>query len=128
MKRTPFALMLALALGFGTMSVMTVRADDTPAPTTKPARKPAVHGKISKVDGDKITVKPHNGDEVEVTTDSSTKFTLDGQPATIADAKEGLFIIATPDTGTAKNVRLSTKPPQRRQQPPADGNGNGNSK
>jgi hypothetical protein len=120
MKRAPFVLILALAMGLG---VSAVRADDaTPPPATKPAHKPALRGKISKVDGDKITVTARGGQDTEVTTDSDTKFMLDGQPATLADAKEGLFVSVNPDTGTAKMVRMSTKPPQRKK--PADGSGN----
>jgi hypothetical protein len=46
---------------------------------------------------------------------------LDDQPATLADAKEGLFVNVSPDTGTAKTVRMSTKPPQRKK--PADASG-----
>jgi hypothetical protein len=111
--------MLALAMGLG---VLAVRADDaTPAPTTKPAHKPALRGKISKVDGDKITVKARGGTETEVTTDSDTKFMLDDQPATLADAKEGLFVNVSPETGTAKMVRMSTKAPGRKK--PADASG-----
>jgi hypothetical protein len=119
MKRAPFVLMLALAMGLG---VSAVRADDTtPPPATKPAHKPGLRGKISKVDGDKITVTAR-GQDTEVTTDSDTKFMLDGQPATLADAKEGLFVSVNPDTGTAKMVRMSTKRPGGKK--PADGSGN----
>jgi len=39
----------------------------------------------------------------------------------LADAKEGLFVAVTPDSGTAAKVVMSTKPPQRKK--PADGSG-----
>jgi len=127
MKRTPIVVMMGLALGFGTLTAMSVRADDEKPAATKPAHAPGLRGKISKVDGDKITVKAHDGTETEVTTDSETKFTLDGQPATLQDAKEGLFVNVRPTEGVAKRVQMSTKPPQRKKPAGSDNSNSGNS-
>ena len=94
-----FALIASLGLTYA------VQAQQEP--TTKPAKTAAVRGKVESVDGMVITVTSKKG-ETTVTTDANTTFTLDGQPATLADVKEGQRIQATPAEGTATQVKLTT--------------------
>lgn len=89
-----FAIIAALSL---TCAVM---AQDA---TTKPAA--ALRGKVTKVDGMVITVTSKAG-ETAVTTDANTSFTLDGEPATLADVKVGEKLTVTPSTGVASEVKL----------------------
>jgi phosphate-selective porin len=72
-------------------------------PTTKPAK--GLRGKVESVDGLIITIKNKNG-EASVTTDANTTFTLDGNPATLADVKAGERLVAIPADGVATEVKL----------------------
>lgn len=89
-----FALIAALSM---TCAVMAQDATTQPAATVK--------GKVSKVEGMVITVTSKTGDET-VTTDASTAFTLDGNPATLADVKAGEHLTATSASGVASEVKL----------------------
>ena len=73
--------------------------------TTKPAA--GLKGKVEKGEGMVITIKGKSG-ETAVTTDADTTFTLDGQPATLADVKEGESLTATPSSGVATEVTLKS--------------------
>jgi hypothetical protein len=89
------ALIASLSLTCGVM------AQDA---TTKPA---GLRGRVESVDGLVITIKS-KGNEVTVTTDANTTFTLDGKPATIADVKAGERLTATPSDGVATAVKLTS--------------------
>ena len=110
---------------FAVVAVLTVAglvraalAADAPAPAK-------IHGKIVSVSDDgKITVKMGRGDtatEVVVTTDASTKVTLDDKDAKVSDLKKDMFIVkVVGDEGKpAAEVHATTKRPQR-PAPPAD--------
>ena len=87
--------------------------------TTKPSKKvPSIRGKVEKVDGTKITVTTRDGEKV-IDTDDNTKFTLDGQPATLADVKADERVLATPDTGVAEAVKITTGNKKRKDKDPA---------
>jgi phosphate-selective porin len=74
-------------------------------PTTKPA---GLRGKVQSIDGMVITIKNKTG-EVTIETDANTTFTLDGQPATLADVKAGERVVsASPTTGVASEVKLTS--------------------
>jgi hypothetical protein len=74
--------------------------------TTKPAA--GAKGKVEKVDGMVITLKSKAG-ETTIETDANTTFTLDGQPATLADVKAGERVVSvTPSSGTASEVKLTS--------------------
>ena len=99
MKNAIRLLTLIVALSI-TCAVM---AQDTP--TTKPAAG-GLKGRVSSVDGKVITIKSKQG-EATITTDDNTTFTLDGNPATLADVKAGERVVSvTPTDGTATEVKL----------------------
>ena len=71
-----------------------------------------MHGTVKKVDGKAITVTTGKGDkakEVVVETDDSTKFTIDHEPAKLADIKEGEIVAVTPSEGVAHHVDVNTQ-------------------
>ena len=77
--------------------------------TTKPSKKMAgVRGKVQKIDGTKITIMSRDGEKV-IDTDDSTKFTLDGAAATLADVKEDERVVVMPETGVATDVKIMTQ-------------------
>ena len=67
-----------------------------------------VHGKVQSTSAAGIVIKTRDGKEVTVKTDDKTKFTKDGKPALASDVKPGETISATPETGTATEVRIHT--------------------
>ena len=73
---------------------------------------PGPHGKVESTTATTIIVKDRDDKETTITVDSSTKYTLDGKDATLADVKAGEFVNATPETGTATDVQIHTKPPR----------------
>jgi hypothetical protein len=102
MKRFATLFVGALALTFVLGLVNTAHA----AKGEKP-----LHGKFESVDG--TTVKISSGKkgaetEVSVTTDASTKVTIDGAAATLADLKPGMRLTVTPSTGTATEIAAVT--------------------
>ncbi|MBV8781776.1 MAG: hypothetical protein JO353_10300 [Phycisphaerae bacterium] len=67
--------------------------------------KVGIHGKVTKVDGTKITIETKSGEQV-VDTDDNTKFTLDGKPAALSDVKPDEKVLITPETGVATDVKI----------------------
>ena len=113
------ALLAAMTLGGAVIAADAPAPGGTEAPK-KTARAPGVRGKVTKVENGKITVAARGGAEATVTVDDKTKVTLDGADAKIGDIKEGMFISATPETGTATEVKAMTKAPQRKPKPAPD--------
>ena len=73
---------------------------------TKTDAKPLV-GSIVKVDGVKITVKAADK-EVAVTTDTNTKFVVNGKDAKIGDLKATMSVTITPADGIALKVEAKS--------------------
>jgi ribosomal protein L21E len=70
-----------------------------------------LHGIVSKVDGSSITVTIGKGDkakEVVVETDDKTTFTVDHEPAKLADLKVGELVAVAPAKGVAQHIDLNT--------------------
>ena len=87
-------------------------ADGTEKPA-RPARMPGVRGKVTSTTATTIVVAGRGGEKT-VTVDASTKYSLDGKEgASLADVKADMFVSATPETGTATEVKIMTKPPVR---------------
>jgi hypothetical protein len=95
-------------------------AADTPAPgageTPKKKREhaPGVRGKVESTTATTIVVKGRDGTEKTITVDSSTKYTLDGAPSDFSKVVAGIYVMATPETGTATDVKAMTKLPDRK--------------
>lgn len=100
MKKLMLMLAIAMALSLSSVAMAAKTA----------AGGAGLKGKITKIDGTKITVsdKKTSTDTV-VVTDDSTKVRLDGADATFADLKEGMTVTVTPDTGTATLIEAKTK-------------------
>lgn len=101
--------MLAVALVVGLTAVANA------APTSKPA---GLHGKIKSVDVDKkevvVTTKERGATEtkdVTVTVDDKTTITIDGETKALADLKADMRVKVTPATGTATEIKATTKKP-----------------
>jgi hypothetical protein len=74
---------------------------------SKPATKPAtLVGKVVKVDGEKVVVRPDQKDakEVTVATDAKTKVTIDGKEAKVAELKVNMTATVTPAEGVAEKI------------------------
>lgn len=81
------------------------------------AKEKALKGKISAVDGMKITVTSggkKNPQTVDVTCDDKTTVTLDGKDAKVADLKSGYYVSITPATGTATSITATTTKPEKK--------------
>jgi len=91
--------LLAMLVAVGLVCGVALAADTT----TKPA---GLSGKIVKVDGDKVIVKPDQKDakEVTVATDAKTKVTVDGKEGKLADLKATMAVMVTPAEGTAELI------------------------
>lgn len=73
-----------------------------------PTTKPAGLGKVVSVDGTIITIALHKTTST-IQTDANTTFTLDDQPATLADVKKGEKVLSvTPSSGVATEVKLAS--------------------
>jgi hypothetical protein len=83
-------------------------ADDTPAGDA-PVKTGFMKGFIIKVDGASLIFKDKSGPEVTVATTDSTKVTIDGKAATLADLKEGYFVQVTSADDKADKIIASTK-------------------
>jgi hypothetical protein len=66
-------------------------------------------GKISKVDGAKVTVKPTSGDEKTFTIPDSAKVMVDDKEGKPSDIKEGQNATITEDGGKITKVDIKTK-------------------
>ena len=110
MKLVSKMLALVVALGF----VSAVSAKDA-AKGDKAGS--GVKGLVTKVSGDKITVKSGHGDaakEVEISTDANTKVTIDGKEGKVADIKEGHHVSVTPSSGTALTIEAHSGSPSKK--------------
>jgi len=58
---------------------------------------PGLHGKVDSTTATTIVVTDREGNSSTITVDSSTKYTLDGKDATLADVKAGEFVNAMPE-------------------------------
>jgi hypothetical protein len=106
-----------LAIALALSATYAAKAQDA---ATQPVS--AAKGRVTKVEGLIITVKSKAG-ETTITTDASTKFVLDGKPATLADVKMGERVVSVdPASGTATEVDLaSAKKKKKKAAAPADG-------
>ncbi|HSU68158.1 MAG TPA: hypothetical protein VLJ39_14870 [Tepidisphaeraceae bacterium] len=105
------AAVLALGAAF-TLTPAFVQAAPAQAHVQKIAEKKAhaMHGTVSSVDGDTVTVSIENkktGTKKDhpVKTDSNTKVTVDGKDAKVSDLKAGMLVSITP--GTEKGAAAS---------------------
>jgi len=100
-----FALVALLAMAPIVMSA-DAPTGDKPAPRHK-----VLHGKIVKVEDTSITLSIGKGDkarEVVVSTDDKTEFTIDHEPAKLADLKVGEIAAIVPAEGVAHHVDINT--------------------
>ena len=70
-----------------------------------------LHGIVSKVDGNNITVTIGKGDkskEIVVETDDKTTFTVDHEPGKLADLTVGELVAVAPAKGVAQHIDLNT--------------------
>ena len=107
MKLVSKMLALVVALGF----VSAVSAKDAGGKSS------AVKGLVTKVSGDKITIKSGHGDaakEMEISTDTNTKVTIDGKDGKVGDIKEGNHVSVTPSSGTATAIEVHTGSPSKK--------------
>ena len=111
--KSMLSILAVLAL-VGGVSTGVVLAGDAPAgdkPAATQAHAKGVAGKISKVDGNAITVTNKKGDTVVTLTDSTT-ITIDEATKTAADLKEGLYVKVKLDGDKAVKIAASTKAPE----------------
>jgi hypothetical protein len=103
MKMKLIPILVALALVF---SISAVAMGAKKAPSNK------VKGEITKIDGDKLTVKvgkksDPNAREVAISTDANTKVVLaDGTDGKVSDLKTGIKVTVTPAEGTATRIEV----------------------
>jgi hypothetical protein len=105
---------ILMAVAFVAAVSVAAFGQDQPAPKPK---FDGIRGKISKVDGAKITVTTKNRQtqetkDVEVTTDDKTVVTLDKADAKVSDLKVDMFVSVSPATGTAAKIVAFTKMPE----------------
>lgn len=108
MTRTLRALALALTIALTTPAALAKpKTGEPPKPPKK--KEERVVGVLLKVVENKLTLQTFGktAGEVTVVTDKNTKFSLEAEPAALADIKPGLQIVATPATGVAKSIVAS---------------------
>jgi hypothetical protein len=119
MKRRIKTMALLAAMSFAT-AIMAAPKEGRPPGGPGGDHKgppPGPHGKVESTTSTTIVVKDREDNETTITVDANTKYMLDGKAATLADVKAGEFVNAMPETGTATDVQIHTKPPR----PPKDG-------
>lgn len=107
MKIWTTAIVLLLIAGFAGVSE---------AAKEKGKEKP-LKGQISAIDGAKITVTSggkKNPKTVEITTDDKTTVTLDDKEAKVADLKVGNYVLITPASGVATQIKATTTKPEKK--------------
>jgi len=101
-------LVAGLVLG---VAGMAAAQDAKPKEAPKPK---SLHGVLTKVDGKNllVKVKGKKGEadkDVTVATDEKTKFLVDYEEGKLEDLKAEMTVTATPDTGTATEVKAHVK-------------------
>ena len=103
-----FALALTVVLGLVSTSAQAAKGAKPPKGNKDGAAN--VVGTVLSVAGTNLTVqtKGKTSAEVTIATGAATKFQINGNNATLADIKPGMIVVATPATGTAENIIVTT--------------------
>jgi ribosomal protein L6P/L9E len=80
---------------------------------TKASEPETVRGKIVSVNNENGTfiVKPREGSDITITTDGSTKVTIDGMDAKLVDVKADMFVEVALAGGVARKITAYTSDP-----------------
>lgn len=110
MKLLGMLMALALTFALAGFAQAAPKAD-------KAARKAkALAGQVVSVDGTKLTIKTRDQDknvkEVVVTTDASTKVTVDGKDGKLSDISAGMRVKVSPAEGLATSIEATAAKPR----------------
>jgi hypothetical protein len=106
------AKMLAMAAVLAMVAGVALAADE--GGKKRPERAPGLRGKIVRVEGTSVVIKKWAREEaqrteVTVATDDKTAVTIDGKEATVANLAKDMYVLITPETGTAQKILARTK-------------------
>ncbi len=93
---------------------VTPAAAVNPTPPTPTPASPPTEGKVTKIDGDKVTVKPTAGEAKEFTVPADATVTIDGKDKKTADLKDvkpddKTTATVTEDKGKVTKIEIKTK-------------------